>query len=52
LTAPDTLTANANAALASKCQSGMISGVTTELSMREWLGIVQYYTVDATGTCK
>ncbi len=52
LTAPSTLTADANTALASKCQSGVISDVQTELSTREWFGIVQYYTVNVTGSCK
>jgi len=51
LVAPDTLTSEADAALAKQCQSGLISGVQTELSMREFL-IVQYYTVDVAGTCK
>jgi hypothetical protein len=52
LTAPASLTSNANAALASQCQSGMISDVQTELSMRDWFAIVQYYTVTATALCK
>ena len=51
LTVPDTLTSEADAALAKQCQSGLISGVQTELSMREFL-IVQYYTVGVAGTCK
>jgi len=52
LTAPASLTSNANAALASQCQSGMISDVQTELSMRDWLAIVQYYTVTTAAVCK
>jgi hypothetical protein len=52
LTAPVTLTANANTALAAKCQSGLLSDVQTELTTREWFGIVQYYTVTANGNCK
>ncbi len=52
LTAPSSLTSGANTALASKCQSGVLSDVQTELSMREWFFIVQYYTVSATGSCK
>jgi hypothetical protein len=52
LTAPANLTADANAALAKQCQSGMLSNVQTELSMRDWFGIVQYYTVTATAACK
>jgi hypothetical protein len=51
LTRPETLTANANTALMSKCQTGMVSGVSTELSTREWF-LIQYYTVNAAGTCK
>lgn len=52
LTAPANLTADANAALVKQCQSGVLSDVQTELSMRDWLGIVQYYTVTATAACK
>ena len=52
LTAPSSLTSGANTSLASKCQSGVLSDVQTELSMREWFGIVQYYTVSAAGSCK
>ena len=52
LTAPLNLTSDANAALARECQSGMLSNVQTELSMRDWLLIVQYYTVTATADCK
>jgi hypothetical protein len=52
LIAPSGLTSNANAALVRQCQSGMLSGVQTELSMRDWFLIVQYYTVTASGVCK
>jgi hypothetical protein len=52
LTAPANLTSGANTALASQCQSGMISDVQTELSMRDWLAIVQYYTVTTAAVCK
>jgi hypothetical protein len=52
LTAPANLTSNANAALASQCQSGMLSDVQTELSMRDWFAIVQYYTVTTAAVCK
>jgi hypothetical protein len=52
LTAPATLTANANAALTSQCQSAMLSDVQTELSMRDWFGLVQYYTVTTAALCK
>jgi hypothetical protein len=52
LTAPLGLTSDANAALAKQCQSGVLSDVQTELSMRDWLLIVQYYTVTAAAVCK
>jgi hypothetical protein len=52
LSAPKNLTNEANAALAQQCQSGMLSDVQTELSMRDWFLIVQYYTVTATAVCK
>jgi hypothetical protein len=52
LTAPADLTSHASAALASQCQSGMISDVQTELSMRDWFAIVQYYTVTTAAVCK
>jgi hypothetical protein len=52
LSAPLSLTSNANAALAKQCQSGMLSDVQTELSMRDWFLIVQNYTVTATAVCK
>lgn len=52
LTAPDNLTSNANTALAAQCQSGMIADVQTELSMRDWFAIVQYYTVTTAAVCK
>ena len=51
LTAPANLTSSANAALAAQCQTGMLSDVQTELSMRDWL-IVQYYTVTTAARCK
>jgi hypothetical protein len=52
LTAPSGLTSDANAVLAKQCQSGMLSNVQTELSMRDWVLIVQYYTVTTTAVCK
>ena len=52
LTAPADLTANANSALASQCQSGRFTDVQTELSTREWFLIVQYYTVTTAAICK
>jgi hypothetical protein len=52
LTSPSSLTSDANAALAKQCQSGMLSDVQTELSMRDWFLIVKYYTVTAAAVCK
>jgi hypothetical protein len=52
LTAPWTLTANANSALAGQCQTGMLSNVQTELATRDWFFIVQYYTVTLNAVCK
>jgi hypothetical protein len=52
LIAPSDLTSGANAALVKQCQSGVLSNVQTELSLRDWFLIVQYYTVDATAVCK
>src|SRR6266403_709147 len=52
LTAPSNLTSTANATLAKQCQSGMLSDVQTELSMRDWFLIVQYYTVTTAAVCK
>jgi len=52
LTAPATLTSDANTALLQQCQSGMLSNVQTELSMRDWFLIVQYYTVTTTAVCR
>jgi len=51
LTVPTNLTSSANSALAGQCQTGMLSDVQTELSMRDWL-IVQYYTVTTAARCK
>ena len=51
VTAPTDITSAANAALASQCQTGRLTGVQTELSMRDWL-VVQYYTITAAGVCK
>lgn len=51
LTAPTDITSNANAALTSQCQSGRLSNVQTELSVRDWF-VVQYYTVTTAAVCK
>lgn len=52
LMAPSGLTPDANAALVKECQSGVLSDVQTELSMRDWFLLVQYYTVAVTAVCK
>ena len=52
LTVPANLTSSANGALAGQCQTGMLSDVQTELSMRDWFLIVQYYTVTTAARCK
>jgi hypothetical protein len=50
LVAPQGLTQTALANLLSNCATGKVSGVTTELSVREFL-IVQSYNVSVSGTC-
>jgi len=50
LAAPQGLTQTALANLLSGCASGKVSGVTTELSMRDFV-IVQSYTVSVSGVC-
>ena len=50
LVAPQGLTQTALANLLSNCATGKVSGVTTELSMRDFF-IVQSYNVSVTGTC-
>jgi hypothetical protein len=52
LTAPASLTSDANADLARQCQSGHVTDVQTQLSVRDWFAIVQYYRVTANGVCK
>src|SRR5712671_3734897 len=52
LTKPQGLTSAANADLAKQCQSGLLTDVQTQLSMRDWFLIVQYYTVVASAICK
>ena len=52
LSEPSSLTSDANADLAKQCQSGRLTDVQTELSMRDWFLIVQYYTLTATAVCK
>lgn len=50
LVAPQGVTQTALSNLLSNCASGKVSGVTTELSMREFF-IVQSYNVAVSGTC-
>jgi hypothetical protein len=50
LIAPQGLTQTALANLLSNCATGRVSGVTTELTMRDFL-IVQSYNVSVSGTC-
>jgi outer membrane protein OmpA-like peptidoglycan-associated protein len=52
LTKPEGLTSTANADLLKQCQSGLLTDVQTQLSMRDWFLIVQYYTVNANAVCK
>jgi outer membrane protein OmpA-like peptidoglycan-associated protein len=52
LTKPQGLTSAANADLAKQCQSRLLTDVQTQLSMRDWFLIVQYYTVAASAICK
>jgi hypothetical protein len=50
LVAPQGLTQTALSNLLSDCATGKVSGVTTELSVRDFL-IVQSYNVSVSGTC-
>jgi hypothetical protein len=50
LVAPQGLTQTALANLLSNCATGKVSGVTTELSVRDFF-IVQSYNVSVSGTC-
>jgi len=52
LTKPQGLISTANADLLKQCQSGLLTDVQTQLSMRDWFLIVQYYTVTANAVCK
>jgi outer membrane protein OmpA-like peptidoglycan-associated protein len=52
LSKPKGLTSAANADLLKQCQSGLLTDVQTQLSMRDWFLIVQYYTVTANAICK
>ena len=52
LSKPHGLTSEANADLVKECPSGLITDVQTQLSMRDWFLIVQYYTVTANAICR
>ncbi|MBF6560067.1 MAG: OmpA family protein [Candidatus Binataceae bacterium] len=52
LSKPQGLTSTANADLIRQCQSGLLTDVQTQLSMRDWFLVVQYYTVAANAICK
>jgi len=52
LSKPKGLTSAANADLLKQCQSGLLTDVQTQLSMRDWFLIVQYYTVTTNAICK
>ncbi|HYL58902.1 MAG TPA: hypothetical protein VEU51_08525 [Candidatus Acidoferrales bacterium] len=51
LTAPSGLTQSALANLLGNCATGKVSGVATELSVRDFF-IVQSYNVSVSGTCQ
>jgi len=51
LSKPQGLVSAANADLLKQCQSGLLTDVQTQLSMRDWFLIVQYYTVTANAVC-
>ena len=52
LIAPKDLTQKANQELLSKCSSGKLTDVQTQLSTRDFLGIVQIYKVRASAVCQ
>ena len=52
LIAPKDLTPKANQELLSKCSSGKLTDVQTQLSTRDFLGIVQIYKVRASAICQ
>ena len=52
LSKPHDLTSAANADLIKLCQSALLTDVQTQMSMRDWFLIVQYYTVVANAICK
>lgn len=52
LVAPVGLTQTANSNLLAQCPSGKFTDATTELSLRDFLGIVQMYQDDVTAICQ
>jgi hypothetical protein len=52
LSSPTDLTEKANKDLLAQCQSGRLSNVQTQLSDRDWVGIVQVYKLRATAVCQ
>ena len=52
LTAPADLTTKADEALKAQCASGHLTNVQTQLSLRDWIGIVQVYKVRASAICQ
>jgi outer membrane protein OmpA-like peptidoglycan-associated protein len=52
LSKPHGLTSAVNADLLKQCPSALLTDVQTQLSMRDWFLIVQYYTVTANAVCK
>ena len=51
LVAPGNVADAAAGKLVGACPSGKITGVQTQLSVRDFLGIVQAYEADANGVC-
>lgn len=52
LSRPRGLTSDVNAELVKQCQSGQVTDVQTQLSLRDWFLIVQHYTLEANAICK
>jgi hypothetical protein len=52
LVAPMGLTSAANSNLSAQCPSGKFTNATAELSVRDFLAIVQMYQIDVTAICQ
>ncbi len=52
LVAPMGLTSTANSNLSAQCPTGKFTDATTELSVRDFLAIVQMYQIDVTAICQ